>query len=235
MIITDLLRVCQNCNHFIQDPSDLTSSLSLGICALNEVFEPYLEDIFEEGDFSGCWDLYVEHRFTGEREPCDDYDEVQFAEDGEEALDYEGERILEQIRDTNVDEAVKYLHSDNFQYVRRAFYAIEKYVRLGNKSAQKALLEFYRNLGPAAALDDVHLRVQMINTISSADIETDLISIYIDELFRTPSNNTTRQLYTVILEKLGQYSFGEIGDPILNLLEKKEFAPKMRQRLLDLL
>ena len=234
----ELLGICQNCNNFFQDPSDMTGTLSLGICVLNKDFEPYLDDIFGEGDFSTCWELYIKYRFTGQRNACEDYDEFQVVEDNEEDRvysDYEAERLLEQIRNTNVDEVIKYFYSDNFEYVKRAFYTIEKYVFHGNEDAQNGLIEFYRDLGPAEELDDVHLRVKILNTLSFASIETNQLDLYIKELLRTPSNNRTRQLYTLILDKLAEYPVEELEELILNLLEKKKFAPKMEKRLLDLL
>jgi hypothetical protein len=47
----ELDRICQNCSSFFQDSRDT----DLGICLNDEVFEPFLDEIMENADFSNCY------------------------------------------------------------------------------------------------------------------------------------------------------------------------------------
>jgi hypothetical protein len=60
----ELDRICQNCSSFFQDSRDT----DLGICLNDEVFEPFLDEIMENADFSNCYDIYLKKRFDGGKE-----------------------------------------------------------------------------------------------------------------------------------------------------------------------
>ena len=64
----ELDKICQNCSSFIQDTEDFRTGL--GICVMDEEFEPFLDEILESADFSNCYELYLKKRFDGGREPC---------------------------------------------------------------------------------------------------------------------------------------------------------------------
>lgn len=49
--------ICQNCSCFFGDIRDLEEGL--GICIEDEIFDPFIDGIMENSDFSGCYDLYV--------------------------------------------------------------------------------------------------------------------------------------------------------------------------------
>lgn len=72
-----LERICENCNHFFPDTFEPTEN---GICLADEAFTPYLDDLLEQGDFSGCRKLIEAKRFHYEQEACSLYDEAEIVE-----------------------------------------------------------------------------------------------------------------------------------------------------------
>lgn len=59
------------------------------------------------------------------------------------------------------------------------------------------------SLGPAETLENVHLRIKMLGFIQyGKESEPKMAEAYVNELFRTPSNNVTRKLYSLILDRL---------------------------------
>jgi len=72
-----LERICGNCNSFFPDTFAPTEN---GICLADEAFEPYLDDLLDSGDFSGCQLLIEVKKIHQEREACSRYDEVEMVE-----------------------------------------------------------------------------------------------------------------------------------------------------------
>ena len=71
-------KICHNCSSFFQDSKE--SDIDLGVCLNDDVFEPFLDEIFENADFSNCYEMYMKKRFDGGREPCDQYEEPEIIE-----------------------------------------------------------------------------------------------------------------------------------------------------------
>ncbi len=64
----------------------------------------------------------------------------------------------------------------------------------GNILAYKALLDFFISSEAAKALEEVHLRVELIKALQYKADEKELVGYYVYELFKTKSNNTTKQM-----------------------------------------
>jgi hypothetical protein len=227
----ELDKICQNCSSFIQDSNDLV--IGLGICVEDEVFEPFLDEIMENADFSNCYEIYQKKRFNGEMEACDQYAEPEIIEipEGE---DIRGYLIYENMKTQNVDEIIKYFYDSNLMIVNNAVSAISAYVHIGNKGAYEGLINYYMGLGPAESLEDVHLRIKIVDILSTRESENNTIAAYVNELARTPSNNTTRKLYSLILERLGKCPEDMTYRPLLELLEKRQYSYKIRKRIMEI-
>ncbi len=78
-------RICTNCHAF--RPVSYEQDDEKGICLLDPVFDPYLDDIIERDNFDGCDQLVQEKMFSGEKEACTLYDEIDCPEDFPETLD----------------------------------------------------------------------------------------------------------------------------------------------------
>lgn len=224
-------RICLNCNYFIQDKEDIGTGY-LGICTKNDVFEDFIEEVLEYEDFSCCYDLYLKNRFDGESEVCDQYEEAEFFELDDD-VDIEGFFLREKMKYQNVDGIIECFYDSDIENVRKAIFTISPYVYLGNENAYRGLLSYYTSLGPAEKLEDVHTRLEIIDILTSQESKKETIHAYINELERSPSNNTTRQLYTKILKRLSRLPLEEVEEPLLELLDKKTFSTKIKARIIE--
>lgn len=199
----------------------------------DEAFEPFLDEIIGNDDFSNCHDMYRKKRFGGGKEACSQYEEPEIIEipDDEDVNTY---ILFEKMKHQNVDEIIKYLYNSNNEIVNKAISSISTYVRIGNKDAYEGLINYYMSLDSAVSLEDVYIRMNIVDSLSTKESEQNTIEAYVNELVRTPSNNTTRQLYSLILKRLGKCPEEMIQEPLLQLLEKRQYSYKMRKRIMEI-
>jgi hypothetical protein len=74
----ELERICTNCNSSF--PSEPYGS-DFAICLNDPEFEPYLDDLLENQDFSRCQELVRQKRFPWEQEACPDFDPVDITDE----------------------------------------------------------------------------------------------------------------------------------------------------------
>lgn len=75
----------------------------------------------------------------------------------------------------------------------------------------------------------------MRESSSTREPEPKTIEAYVNELARSPSNNVTRQLYTLILRQLSQCPKELVEGPLLELLKKKKFSYKIKKRIMGVI
>jgi hypothetical protein len=230
MIVDDLERVCQNCSSFFQDEEDFDSGW--GVCMYDNAFDPFADKIVEDDNFSSCYELYLEKRFDGAKEACDKFEEPEILEIPE-GMDVIAYLRYERMKYQNVDEIVKYFYNTDKEIVNKAISLISTYIHLGNQSAYEGLLKYYRSLGPAETLEDVYLRKRIINLFGQYESERRTVEAYVNELARTPSNNMTRQLFTLIFRRLFYCPEEIVTELLLELLNKKKFSYKMKKRIME--
>ena len=63
--------MCFNCNYFFPDPLSLPTEF--GICLKGDTFEPFIDEMLENGNFECCRELVEQKRFDGNREACEDF------------------------------------------------------------------------------------------------------------------------------------------------------------------
>ncbi|WP_296970815.1 hypothetical protein [Tepidanaerobacter sp. EBM-38] len=199
----------------------------------DEAFELFLDEIIGNDDFSKCHDMYRKKRFDGGKEACSQYEEPEIIEipDDEDVNTY---ILFEKMKHQNVDEIIKYLYNSNNEIVNKAISSISTYVRIGNKDAYEGLINYYMSLDSAVSLEDVYIRMNIVDSLSTKESEQNTIEAYVNELVRTPSNNTTRQLYSLILKRLGKCPEEMIREPLLQLLEKRQYSYKMKKRIMEI-
>jgi hypothetical protein len=233
-------RICQNCGSFFQGSEDINARVcpSLGICLNDEAFEPFIDDIIEKEDFSSCHDLYLQKRYNGEKEACDDFTAPEMIDLPEGMSIYEYlhyEALDNELKNQNVDGIIQYFYSSDSETVNKALSAISIYFYSGNDGAFEGLLNYYLSLDPAESLDDVHLRKRIIDMLSRYDSNKRVIEAYVKELERTPSNNTTRQLYSLVLNRLKLCPHDIVDDLLFDLLNKKQYSYKMKNRIMEII
>lgn len=243
-MIEELERICCNCSNFFTDVNDLDGNF--GVCIKDEAFEEYLDEIFENIDFSVCIDLYKEKRFDAEREVCSDYDEVEIIEDeewenGSQMTEEELDRRYEIYRTQDVDDIAKYLSSEEEKIKSKAISVLLYLMNFKNQNAFYSMLNYYKNLPTVESIDDVHSRLKILDRFYYFNINqncsNDLIEMLVGELYKMPSNNTTRQLFSSILEFLSSpsYEFEIVIDKLSWLLDNRKFSPKMERNILSVI
>lgn len=83
----DSERICANCRSFFPDSLGFTD---FGICLADPAFEPYIDELIDHGNFDVCRQLIEKKRFSGDREACPEYDEVDFPDPEEDILEEMG-------------------------------------------------------------------------------------------------------------------------------------------------
>ena len=51
-------KICQNCSSVIQDSNDLRAGL--GVCVMDEAFDPFPDEIMENAYSLNCYELYLD-------------------------------------------------------------------------------------------------------------------------------------------------------------------------------
>ena len=250
----ELERVCTNCNYgFLSEPfaSDFV------ICLKDPEFEPYLDEIFEEQDFSRCQELVKQKRFSWEQEACPDFDPMEFS-DEDIPLSTELSSAIDQLaKDGNLtSETIQQaIFEDMIDEIDWAKVPVEKYVeRLDNaktqetrkkavqsfghlisqrnKAAFNALFSYLKDLPPPTTVEQTHLRIEILRQLKfTLNFQKKLARLLVKDLFRTPSNNTTRGWYTAVF-RFFESSSADIAEEALQpILDSPQFSYRIKKRV----
>lgn len=112
--------ICLDCHSF--RPISFAEGDVRGICLLDPVFDPYLDEIIERDSFDNCGQLVREKMFSGEKEACLLYDEVDYPEDPPEDLDlmqeFDGVPIEQlQLQYNDVEKTGPYFQNHSFSWL----------------------------------------------------------------------------------------------------------------------
>lgn len=224
--------ICQNCNYFFGDIRDFETGL--GVCLRDEVFDSFIDEIMESSDFTCCYELYLEKRFSGEKAGCSYFEEQEIIEVSDED-DIYGIILNENLKYQKVDGIIEKLNGSDSVQIEEAITSLSAYIGLGNNNAYEGLINYYTGLSPADSLKDVHVRMKIVKALSGKRSEKSTIKAYVNELMRTPSNNMTRQLYTEILELLAKCPVEIIKEPLLQLLDKRQYSYRIKNRIMEII
>jgi hypothetical protein len=247
---------CLDCSSYL--PASNDEFTEFGICLNDDAFEPFIEELLQGPIPDSCQALVQEKKFEGERHPaCSDFRRVESFEIDDNTplgqklrrLQEEGklnadsleaavfEERVKQIDCTtlSVDEYVSHLESVRPEERDKAISSLGALIALENSEAFQALLRFLANLPPPAAIGDVHLKMEILRRLSCAKDKAAVAAYLIEELGRTPSNNTTRQWILDILRFLDRCPSEVIKEPLERMLAQKQFSFKLRKRILDMI
>ncbi len=176
-----------------------------------------------------------------ERDVCTDYDEVEIIEDEEpenecQMTEEELDRRYEIYRTQDVDDIAKYLSSEEEKLRNKAISALSYLMNFKNQNAFNTMLNYYKNLPTVESIEDVHSRLKILERFYHFQYNNpgnDLIEMLVGELYKMPSNNTTRQLFSSILEFLSSpiCEFDIVIDKLSWLLDNRKFSPKMEHNI----
>jgi hypothetical protein len=232
VIIMELDHVCLNCNYFFSDTGDFESGM--GVCLREDAFEPFFDEIMKSSSFADCIDLYLEKRYDGGATACPEYEEIEIIEFTDED-DLDGYLLNETLKHQNVDAIIEVLYVTNHEEIDQAITSLSAYISMGNEHALEGLINYYMELPPAISLEDVHMRLKIVKVIANIKFEEKAIPLCINELARTPSNQTTRQLYTEILKFLKKCPLDLIREPLTQLLEKRGYSHRIKKRIREII
>ena len=69
-----LERICFNCNYFFPSRAEATE---FGICLEDKDFEPYIDELLENLNYSCCQELIQEKEFPGDKDACNQFEEAE--------------------------------------------------------------------------------------------------------------------------------------------------------------
>ncbi len=105
----------------------------------------------------------------------------------------------------------------------------------GNERAFTALCEYYNSLPPAENLEDVHWKIYLLEKLCHGKNERALFDCLVQELYKTPSNHTTRSLITKIFKIMNSLSVDLMEVQLIKMLKEKRFSYKLKDKMKELL
>lgn len=246
-------KICFNCGAFF--PASFEMPDEYGVCLNDPEFDPFVDGILEQQDYASCQGLVDRKKFNGERAACSEFDPVDNLEiEDDTPLGRDLKRLMDagklntetfkqamfedQIRNIDwaampVDRQMAELKSPKTQ--ARAIASLGGMIALGNLEAFKVLSEFLKGLRPPTTIQRVHFRRDILRHLRLSREKETLLPFLVDELYRIPSNNTTRQWISDILEFMGYLTFEQVSVPLERMIEDKRFSYKLKQKMKYLL
>ena len=248
-------RICLNCSSFL--PASMDEPTEFGICLNDEEFEPFIDELLGNSNYACCRDLIERKKFPGESEACPDFDIGELIEIDEnselgrallsaiktrqfnkETL----ERLFlkEQMRNIDFEtwpiaHHCKKLKSRNREERDAGIRGLGGLAGLGNKAAFEELFKYLRGLPPLTTLKDVHFKLRILGHLGRSDFRTSLSQYLLEELYNTPSNGTTRQWISAVLELLRGCPAEDVCGPLEKMLKEKRFSYKLKKKVEDVL
>ena len=175
----ELERVCFNCNNFF--PASVDDITEFGICLNDEEFEPFIDELIDNYNYACCQALVDKKKFTGDREACPEFSEVEVGESIEIDENSEfGKKLISAIKSGNINKEtledliieeqlrnidLKTLPVDRyFEQLKSpkpgernaAISSLGALIAGGNKEAFEVLCEYFKDLPPPKTIEEVH-------------------------------------------------------------------------------
>jgi hypothetical protein len=249
-------KTCLDCGAYL--PASEGELTEFGICIKDEVFEPIIEELLDGSSFDSCRALVEEKKFVGEdRSACPDFEQSEHIEiDDDSPLGQELHRLAEsreltpeafeaavldeRLRQIDwkavpVDEYATRLQSKNPRERKSAIPSLGALIAHGNSAAFNVLLGFLKDLSPPETINEVHLRREILRHLTSTNDKAAVASCLIKELYRTASNNTTRQWISDIFRFLKSCPLEAIREPLERMLSDNRFSYRLKKKIKEIL
>ncbi|MCG2710847.1 MAG: hypothetical protein L6420_08305 [Elusimicrobia bacterium] len=251
----ELERICFNCNNFFPLQPDKPGEF--GICLNDKEFEPFIDELLEKCDYTRCQELIERKRFSGGQKTCLDFSEIEdiiyvegkseftrklisLMENGGFSKEKLEELIIEEqvsnidFKTLPVDKYKKQLDASMPEERNTAISSLGCLVSQGNKKAFQVLFEYIKQLSPPKTIEETHLKKEILSHLEYSDFRNTVIPYLIDELNRTPSNNTTRQWISDIIKFLGDSRDKKAHEHLKKLLKDKRFSYRIKRRVKEI-
>jgi len=228
-----------------------------GICLSDGDFEPFIDELLKNSNYSSCQNLINTKKFLGERKGCENYEEIESIEINDNSelgkelrhLSESGELnpesfkaavLDEQIRNIDwksmpIDRHVRQLQSPLKKDQKAGISSLGGMISLGNKEAFDELLKYFNTLPPPKTVEEVYLKKEVLRHLESKNTRLQVIPFIIDELYKTPSNNTTRQWISAIFKFLEYSPKDKIREPLEKMLKDKRFSYRLKKKIKNIL
>ncbi|MFH1436237.1 MAG: hypothetical protein ABIJ56_11020, partial [Pseudomonadota bacterium] len=114
---------------------------------------------------------------------------------------------------------------------KRAMRTLGALALQGNKEAFSVLFEHLKNLPLPSRIDEIHHRMEVIESLKHAGFNQELADFLIDDLYRVPSNNTTRGWIKAVFDWLGRAPVKKIDKRLRSMLGERRFSHRMKQTI----
>jgi len=251
----ELERICFNCNQFFL--SSMEEATEYGICLSDKDFEPFIEELLEKSNYSSCQDLINSKKFLGEKKACENFEEIESIEIddngplGQELKllcksgelnpeTFEAALLKERVKNIDwktmsVDQYVKKLESFRKDEQKAGIYSLGGMISLGNMEAFKELLKYFKQLPPPKTIEEVHFKKEVLRQLERGNTRPQIIPNLIDELYKTPSNNTTRQWISDIFRFLEHSPKDKVRESLEVMLKDKRFSYRLKKKIKNIL
>jgi hypothetical protein len=97
------------------------------------------------------------------------------------------------------------------------------------------ILNYFINLPPVQSTENVHHKIELLHKLGYRDKNLDLLPHLIDELYQTPSNNTTRQWISAIFKYMRSLPLEQVQKPLEKMLKDKRFSHRLKNKMKEIL
>ena len=244
----ELERLCFNCSSFFPASNFLTE---YGICLMDESFEPYIEELLEKSNYDCCRGLIDKSKFDGNRTACEDFEPLESVEIDDEIaekiseLEKNNKLTPESLKELLLEAAfekvdwknhpiepyMELLQSGNQKNIISGINSIGGLIGMGNDNAFISLSNYYKKLPPAKSLEDVYFKINVLRKLEYKNNRKELVDCLVDEMYKTPSNNTTRSLILEIFKIMKSIPIALIKDELEKMLKDKRFSYRLKEKM----
>ncbi len=134
-----------------------------------------------------------------------------------------------------VEQYVKQLNNPNQEEKLAGISSLGCMIALGNTEAFEELFKYFKNLPPPKTIEEVYFKKKVLRQLECHNARTRIAPCLIDELYKTHSNNTTRQWISDIFKFLEYSPIVNMRESLEKMLRDKKFSYKFKQKIKNVL
>ena len=126
----------------------------------------------------------------------------------------------------------KLKNAKTLEACNKAVQSLGGLISFGNRAAFDALCDYLKGLPYPETVEETHFRVEILRKLKyTQSFEKKLARLLVEDLFRTPSNNTTRSWYTAVF-RFFENSSVDIAEMALSpMLDSPQFSYRIKKRV----
>jgi len=117
-----------------------------------------------------------------------------------------------------------------------AVQSLGRLISLNNKTAFHALFSYLKDIPPPTTVEQTHFRIEILRELKHTHkFRKKLARLLVKDLFRTPSNNTTRGWYTAVFRFFERSSADIAEEALTPMLDSPQFSYRIKKRVKNML